>query len=1141
MSLLGSRERLFARLAAACVFSLTLVPVCRAQVGNDNPTGPAGVFNGNVTTGCSYDPLTGNAVRSVTDLVVAGGVGAYPLAFSRVANSRRQTYDDYQFGAPGSWQHSYSWTIDGSETGDTTSFQPTYYTVSFPDGRIETFTASSTDTYFRSAPGVRERFIPLNRQTMRAYLILPDGGKIEFQAKESSVCDYELRPPCQYSYSYQPVAIYDPYGVKTVLVYNDDGSLNTITEAGGRWIQLVYVETPWTNSNGLTDVVIDHIQASDGRIVQYNYGHASYSPGTTSYTYLGNVTYPETENRPPPVASYSYQAPNVGDVNGYPLLSTAYDPMYEGPMKRIAYQYATSNGDPMIQVTAGQIDSEKSGWSGEIVSRLYIPYILWRNEIRGDGQYNAGPVRQFQYDGGLLKQASDFNNQYAIQSYDGNSYVNQVQDRNQHTTNITNEALTGRPTEVLFPQTQFDSGRPSAQYNYTGANCQTDSSNPYWVCSTKNERDKYTTYTRDARKHVTRIDYPDGGYETFSYDDTLGVVLTHRLRSSSATDPVGGLETFKYDGNGRLQEYRDPYHPAVVDQSHPEIPATANPTFSYTYDPAYRVESVTDSAGNVTNFEYTARGQVKKVTLPVDPYDHYRHTIEKTYNEDGTLQSVKDEMEHSTSFTYDDYKRPLTATLPEPAPNVSHTYYDWTGNTNTNDYSHTDANPRRVMSPSGKLVTVTTYDSNVRKHYVTTGTGAEQATMTYEYDNVGNLKKVWDPAGQSTNAYTEFFYDERNRRFAVKDPISTNRNSTGYTANWTLDPAGNKLTFRDVMDHVTTYDSYDEMNRLTHQTVPQDPSPAAITSYVWARSGALLSMNDPRAKTYLWSYDLMGRKVGATYPIDSRGVITTESWHYNGDGNMDSYKNRADATQTLGYDNRHRLNGFTWNDGTQPITTMTLDAASNLLAIENSEARVDCSYDPMNRKLTETQTVHIPGVNLANTVTYTYDSDSNRQTIQYPSNPKLAYAYTSRNQLDNLNDYGSQGTPIVKYSYDKSGNRTQRALRNGTRTDYGPADAINRIPWIQHTFASGQTGRFDYGFDPMSRLKFEQRNSGLADGFQYDSAGQLIGFQHDGALNGNGTVSSSTSAALTYDEAGNRNTITSSDPGIPSAACILLH
>ena len=1097
----------------------------RGQVGNENPTGPAGVFNGNVTTGCSYDPLTGNAMRSVTDMVVAGGVGVYPLAFSRVANSRNQTAGDFEFGAAGFWQHSYSWNVDGSETRRSASFQPSYYTVSFPDGRVETFTQTIGDTYYRSSPGVRERFVPLNLNTNLAYLILPDGGKVEFKATRKSECDPELSPPCFYYYSYQAIAIYDPFGAKTELAYNFDGSLNTVTEPGGRWIQLVYHTTEWTNSNGLQDVVIDYIHASDGRTVKYIYGQAAFSPGTATYTYLYNVLYfPGPDNPSPAAAVYSYQGPNVGDANGYPLLSTAYDPMYDGAMKRIAYTYATSNGDPMVTVTVGQIESERSGATNQIVSRLYIPYITWRNEIRGDGPNNAGPARTFQYDGGLMKQASDFNNQYATQGYDDYSYPNLIIDRNRNTTNVTNEPITGRATEIVYPLTPSDSTRALVRYAYGGPSCEDPNNrigtSPYYLCKATDERNLSVKYWRDQKKRVTRINYPDGGSETFTYDDRLGVVLTHRLTS-------GGLETFTYDDNGRLLEYRDPYHLAVVDPAHPEIPASARPTFSYTYNSAHRIDSVTNARNYTTNFEYNLRGQLKRVTLPPDPLDGQRHTIEKTYNDDGTLQSVKDELNHSTSYTYDDYKRPLTAVLPEPAPNVARTYYDITGGANIVDYSHTDANPRRTVSPSGKIVTTVVYDANLRKQSVTSGTGAEAATTSYTYDNAGNLKTVKDPAGQSTGNYSEFFYDQRNRQFAMKDPVPANRNSAGYTANWTFDPASNKMSVRDVSDRVITYDSYDNMNRLTHQTAPQDPSPAAVTSFVWSHSGTLLSMDDPRSKLYLYGYDLLNRKTSATYPLDSFNAVTTESWHYDGGGNMDSFKNRAGATQTLSYDNRDRLSGFSWNDGTQPLT-VTLDAASNTRVLENSEARIDFTYDQMNRKLTETQTVHIPGLNSAHSVTYTYDSDGNRATILYPSNTKYVYSYTTRNQLDNLNEVGQPaGSPVVKYLYDLNGNRTRRTLSNNTWTDYGPADAINRISWLQHTFAGGQVGRFNYAYDVMSRLKSEQRNNGPADGFQYDRGGQLTRFERDGTLNANGTVTSTNPASLVYDASGNRVTLTS--------------
>src|SRR5215470_492094 len=87
-----------------------------AIIGADNPDGPAGTFEGSgmSTTAGSINTYTANASRSVTDLVVAGGVGSYPLAFSRISNSRYLVgVDDTgnglaaDFGSSGNWLHSY--------------------------------------------------------------------------------------------------------------------------------------------------------------------------------------------------------------------------------------------------------------------------------------------------------------------------------------------------------------------------------------------------------------------------------------------------------------------------------------------------------------------------------------------------------------------------------------------------------------------------------------------------------------------------------------------------------------------------------------------------------------------------------------------------------------------------------------------------------------------------------------------------------------------------------------------------------------------------------------------------------------------------------------------------------------------------
>src|SRR5947209_1519468 len=52
-----------------------LVPTKLRADGEDNPTGVAGIYNGNVTDGGNWDLYTGNVMRVVDDIVVPGSVG----------------------------------------------------------------------------------------------------------------------------------------------------------------------------------------------------------------------------------------------------------------------------------------------------------------------------------------------------------------------------------------------------------------------------------------------------------------------------------------------------------------------------------------------------------------------------------------------------------------------------------------------------------------------------------------------------------------------------------------------------------------------------------------------------------------------------------------------------------------------------------------------------------------------------------------------------------------------------------------------------------------------------------------------------------------------------------------------------------
>jgi hypothetical protein len=519
---------------ALMILLVCMVPVSlNAQVGNDNPTGPAGSFNGHVTTAGSYDPLTGNATRNTSDLVLAASVGQYPLAFTRTSNSRSSADPTFKFGGSGKWTHGYAWSIDATEERQGQSFQPPDYTVHFPDGRVITFGSGG------DAPaGVPERFQPLNLSTHDAALLLPDGGKVEFGAIRTN---WYVEGIEHCSYRYWTKAIVDPHGLRTTFAYNGDGSLHTISEPAGRWIRLAYTTVG-------ADRVIDYVEASDGRVVDYTYSQRSYAG--TVYTQLDSVVYPyETTLGASPVASYTYQATNVADAQGQftgtPLLSTCDDPMYAGPMKKIRYSYATVNGDPLVQVVAGQILSENHGTTGEVVSRLHVPFVTWRSEIRGDG-----PSRLFEYNGAFLWRDSDYQNQRATHIRT-NGDLTAITDRRGNTTDLGNHhPVTRVPTLITYPLTPADNGtRATVQSTYGGPNCpdvnNRDGNNPYYVHSVKNERGHWTTYWRDVNKRVGHIDYPNGGWENFSYNQ-FGQVTSHRMTS-------GGTEYFNYDGRGMLQ------------------------------------------------------------------------------------------------------------------------------------------------------------------------------------------------------------------------------------------------------------------------------------------------------------------------------------------------------------------------------------------------------------------------------------------------------------------------------------------------------------------------------------------------------------------------------------------------------------
>jgi hypothetical protein len=229
---------------AASVFFLH--EIVASEQGADNPTGVSGVFNGNVTTGGSYDPYTGNAIRVVDDLVVPGSVGAYPLKWTRYFNSHTTTGDSSRGGQ---WRFSYidyAYEFSGR------------HMVWLPDGR-------ALDPG-HSNYGVEE-WMEEPWPYSQGILHLRDGGKVIF----------DQIPGSGNAGHYNVSKIVDPYGLETTIVRKSNGDTQ-ITEPGGRYLLV-------TSRNGVPTV-----EAYDGIA-----GHDTPIDSVT-YTWNNNFTLHTTDS-----------------------------------------------------------------------------------------------------------------------------------------------------------------------------------------------------------------------------------------------------------------------------------------------------------------------------------------------------------------------------------------------------------------------------------------------------------------------------------------------------------------------------------------------------------------------------------------------------------------------------------------------------------------------------------------------------------------------------------------------------------------------------------------------------------------------------------------------------------------------------
>ena len=645
-------------------------------------------------------------------------------------------------------------------------------------------------------------------------------------------------------------------------------------------------------------------------------------------------------------------------------------------------------------------------------------------------------------------------------AYDANGYLSSVTDPVGNTYSYTNDAS----GKML---TKTDQIGNTTTYTYDGQGGVAASTN---ASGTK-------TISYNQVTNVATITERDGGVWTYKYDPALSVpveitnpylgkttyVYDQSRNRISETDPLGNTKTYTYDGNGNMLTLTDPM----------------NNKTTYTYNQWGQVTSIKDTLGNLTSYVYDTKGNPISIIEPSGANTQYQ------YDSRGNITSTTDAAGRITTIAYDQYGNRISVTDPTGA--VSTFTYDIADNMT----SQTDAlgnTSTFVYNILNQLVRVTDPQGNI---------------TTYTYDAKGNRTSVTDANGNITS----YEYNYNNQITEVIDALD---NVTTYTYGGTgcqsCGGVTDKITsVTDSNNHTIDYE-YDLLGKLTKMT----DQLGNIETYTYDQNNNLTSVTDRKGQTTTFTYDYLNRLTKATY---ANGSFIT--YAYDATGKVTTITDSVSGTIIYTYStllNSGMPVGKMINE-TTPLGSIsyaydTIGRRTSMTVA--GQPAVNYTYDADNR-LTDINTL-INGV--AAGFSLRYDALGRRTEITLPNGVTTNYTYDNANRLVTLNHLnpGNQVLESLTYTYDANGNRTSmdRPSVNLPRPDpasnitYNPANQMltfnnKNMTYDENgniTSVTNSCGTTIYAWDVRNRLVgmsgFDAQCSPLSANFKYDALGRRI-------------------------------------------------
>jgi YD repeat-containing protein len=802
------------------------------------------------------------------------------------------------------------------------------------------------------------------------------------------------------------IALTNRQGLTQTLTYNALNRVSAVTDSFGRSLTFTYGPTPGR---------LDAVTVPDG--------------GTVAYTYdaVGNlvfVTYPDGKIR-----QFHYNEPALTTGVDWPHALTGITD--ENGARFGSYGYAADGRAVLSEHADGAIHTAVSYAGGNAVvvdafnqARTYNfsvqKGLSLNTAIAGPACPSCGP---------------------ASRTYDANGFPASSVDWNGNRTNYTYDA---RGLEIKRVEALTSGG---------AATSVTRTITTEW-------HPTYRLPTRIAEPfRLTTFTY---GAPSDSNPGNRGSLLTKTIQAT--TDANGSLGfsasvtgaprtwIYTYNTNGQVLTVDGPRTDVSDITTYAYYPNDAACTGESPVGCRGQLASVTNALGHVTTIhEYNAHGQPLRTTDPnglvtTMAYDARMRVINRTiagestsYTYDAAGQLVQLTLPDGSFLTYRyDAAHRLTGIQDSQGNKVAYTL-DLMGNRTKED----------VLDPSGALARTRAraYDSLNR---LLQDIGARGQTITYGYDNQGNVTSVDGPLAGAVDLKTNA-YDALNRLVRVTDP-------TAGQVNYGYDSRDQLVSVSDPRSLATTY-AYDGLGNLG-QLVSPDTGTAVST---YDAAGNVISVTDAKGQQTRYSYDALSRVTKIEYYAPGPVLKATHSFTYDGGTNQ-----KGRLTQL----------------------------------VEPGSATV-YSYDQKGRLTSETRTINAVGY----TTAYGYDMQGRLTSVTYPSGRRIAYALDSMGRVHGISTEkdGTNQVIVSNVAYQPFGPARTYTFGNGqtyvrafdgdgrissytlaTQTIAVQYDGASRITALEQAGLPVNTNT--YGYDVLDRLTSFVGPS-TTQSFTYDAVG----------------------------------------------------